>query len=88
MAEKKRKHSAAISEFGKKQICFGLDRPLDERSLIAFMEILSTPDLLHVLVPRLEDEEILAVVDFFTGLMKKHLSHEEYHRLFLSGPQP
>ena len=87
MAEKKHEHPAVLSEFGKEQICFGLDRPLDEQSLIAFMEILSTPDLLHVLVPRLEDEEILAVVDFFTGLMKKHLSHEEYHRLFLTGPQ-
>jgi hypothetical protein len=86
MTENKHDHPAVPSEFGSEQICFGLDRPLDEQSLVAFMKILSTPDLLHVLVPRMEDEEILAVVDFFTGLMKKHLSKEEYHRLFLVGP--
>jgi hypothetical protein len=87
MADKKHEHPAAPGELGTEQICFGLDRPLDEQSLIAFMEILSAPGLLHTLVPRLADEEILAVVDLFTGLMKKHLSHEEYHRLFLTGPQ-
>ncbi len=64
MIEKKHEHPAEPSEFGTEQICFGLDRPLDEQSLIAFMEILTAPDLLHVLVSRLEDEEILAVVDF------------------------
>jgi len=87
MTEKKHEHPSAPSEFGTEQICFGLDRPLDEQSLVAFMETLSAPGLLHALVPRLEDEEIIAVVDFFTGLMKKHLSHEEYHRLFLVGPR-
>ena len=87
MAEKKHENPAVPSELSVEQICFGLDRPLDEQSLIAFMETLSTPSLLHALVPRLEDEEIIAVVDFFTGLMKKHLSHEEYHRLFLVGPR-
>ena len=87
MAEKKHEHPAVPSKFGTEQICFGLDRPLDEQSLIAFLENLAAPGLLHALVPRLTDEEILAVVDFLTGLMKKHLSHEEYHRLFLAGPQ-
>jgi hypothetical protein len=68
------------------QICFGLDRATDERSLLAFIKAFAGRDLLTTLVPRLEDREITAVVDMLTGLMKKHFSAQEYHRLFLSGP--
>ena len=87
MTENKHDHPAEPSEIGTEQICFGLDRPLDEQSLIAFMKRLSDPDLLHVLVSRLEGDEIRGVVDLFTGLMKRHLSHKEYHQLFLAGSQ-
>jgi hypothetical protein len=68
------------------QICFGLDRATDERSLIAFIKAFTGRDLLAAIVPRLEDREITAVVDMLTGLMKKHFSEQEYHQLFLSGP--
>jgi hypothetical protein len=68
------------------QICFGLDRETDERSLIAFIKAFTGRDLLATIVPRLEDREITAVVDMLTGLMKKHFSEQEYHQLFLSGP--
>ena len=71
---------------GMEQICFGFDRPTDERSLVAFLAAFSDRPLLQTLVSRLADEEIHALVDFLTGLMKKHLTEQEYHRLFLSGP--
>jgi hypothetical protein len=32
---------------------------------------------------RLSDEEIRQTLDWITGLLRKHLSHEEYHRFFL-----
>lgn len=86
MTEKKCRQHAAATDFGMEQICFGFDRATDERSLVAFMAAFSDHPLLHTLVPRLEDKEITALVDFLTGLMKKHLTEKEYHRLFLSGP--
>jgi hypothetical protein len=65
-------------------ISFGFDRSTDERSLALFLSCFADQKLLDTLLPRLEDNEILQVVDFITGLMHKHLNEKEYHRLFLS----
>lgn len=70
------------------QICFGLTRAIDEKSLIAFIEAFADRKLLHTLVPRLADDEITAMLDFLSRLMKKHLTEEEYHRLFLEQSNP
>lgn len=68
------------------RIGFGFDRASDEQSLQLFLESLIKPELLHVLLPRLDDAEITSTVDFFTDLMRKHLTKKEYHELFLSTP--
>lgn len=68
---------------GTSAICFGLDRSTDERSLEIFLQNLAEPNLLAVLIPRLSDSEISATLDLFTGLLRRHLNKEEYHRLFL-----
>ncbi|MDH3359317.1 MAG: hypothetical protein OEL55_00460 [Desulfobulbaceae bacterium] len=65
-------------------VCFGLNRELDEQSLAVFLQRATSDDLLAVLLPRLEDKEVSAVVDFVSGLMHKHLSKQEYHQLFLN----
>ncbi len=65
------------------EICFGLDRATDERSLAAFLRLFSSDRLCDRLIPRLSDEEILELVDRLTGLMRRHLREDEYHRLFL-----
>ena len=62
---------------------FGFDRTTDEKSIAVFLQKIVDPDLLAKLVPRLEDQEIESVLQLFTGLMKKHLSKNEFHRLFL-----
>ena len=71
-------------ENNSEAISFGFDRATDERSLALFLSCFAEQQLLDTLLPRLADEEILQVVDFITGLMQKHLSEEEYHKLFLS----
>jgi len=69
-------------------ICFGLDRATDERSLAAFLARFASRRLLDTLAPRLEEAEIAAMVDYLGRIMKKHLSHREYHQLFLqSAPE-
>ena len=65
------------------EICFGLDRQTDERSLLAFIQNFADPVFLQHLIPRMTEEEILATLDFLSRLMHKHLSEGEYHRLFL-----
>ncbi|MFZ5776020.1 MAG: hypothetical protein ACOY3Z_11110 [Thermodesulfobacteriota bacterium] len=65
------------------EICFGLNRQTDERSLAAFLGRFADPVFLDLLLPRLADDEITEVLDFLTRLMHKHVSEAEYHRLFL-----
>jgi len=64
-------------------ICFGLNRETDERSLTAFLQRFAEPTFLQTLIPRLEEEEITSLLDFLSPLMHKHCSEKEYHRLFL-----
>jgi len=75
---------------GKKQstqaytIAFGFDRATDERSFGLFLEHFVDKKLQEALLPRLQDEDIQATVDFLTGIMRKHLTEKEYHTLFLA----
>lgn len=62
---------------------FGLNRAMDEQSLIAFLRQFSSDTMTASLVPRMSAEEIHQVVDLLCGIMRTHLSDEEYHRLFL-----
>lgn len=65
------------------EMAFGLDRDTDERSLQLFLERFARPELLAALLPRLTDQEITALLDQLSDLMKNHLLEPEYHRLFL-----
>jgi hypothetical protein len=80
MANQEDRFNASLSN---DSMVFGFDRATDEASLALFLEKIGRPELLATLVPRLEEKEIASVVDLFTGLMKKHLSKKEYHKLFL-----
>ena len=64
-------------------IAFGYSREEDERSFIAFLQKFSDDDLMQLISRRVSDSEIEGLVDLLTGLMKEHLSEEEYHRYFL-----
>lgn len=66
-------------------IVFGFGRKTDERSLEAFIERFADKKFMQTLLPRLQDEDITDMVNFLTGIMRKHLSEKEYHRLFLAG---
>ena len=76
------KHLIGNSDHSDSMV-FGFDRITDERSLAVFLQKIASPNMLDKLVPRLEEQEIENVLQLFTGLMKKHLSKSEYHRLFL-----
>ena len=78
-----RRHQHEFVETYDGMMAFGYSREEDERSLIAFLQKFSDDDLMELLSGRLSDSEIEALVDHLIGLMKKHLSEEEYHRYFL-----
>ena len=62
---------------------FGINRITDEQSLVTFLQHFSADRLTSALVPRMTEQEILQIVDLLTGIMKNHLSGDEYHTLFL-----
>jgi hypothetical protein len=78
-----RRHRHDFVEKYQGMMAFGYSREEDERSLIVFLQKFSDDDLMELLRSRVSDSEIENLVDLLTGLMKKHLSEEEYHHYFL-----
>ena len=78
-----RRHRHEFVEKYDGMMAFGYSRLEDERSLVVFLQKFSDDDVMMLLTGRLSDSEIEELVDRITGLMKKHLSEEEYHRHFL-----
>lgn len=78
-----RRHRHEFVENYDGMMSFGYSREEDERSLIVFLQKFSDDDHMKLLTSRLSDSEIEELVDRLTGLMKKHMSEEEYHHHFL-----
>jgi hypothetical protein len=77
------RHRHDFVESYEGMIAFGYSRETDEYSLVAFLQKFSDDDLMRLLSKRLTDAEIEYLVDVLSGLLKTHLSEEEYHRYFL-----
>jgi hypothetical protein len=70
------------------QMCFGLNLELDRESLTCFLQLMGRPELAATLANRLSSEEIQELVHYFTGVLKKNMSEDEYHELFLLEQSP
>ena len=70
------------------QMCFGLNTELDRGSLACFLQLLGRKELAETLAERLSSAEIERLVHITTGLMKKNMSEDEYHELFLQETSP
>ncbi len=77
------KHSHRFVEDYDGLVGFGLDRETDECTVICYLQKFSDDGLMAVLRRRMSDEDLEAVFTFLGELLKKHLSEEEYHALFL-----
>ncbi|MBW2043142.1 MAG: cytoplasmic protein [Deltaproteobacteria bacterium] len=62
---------------------FGMDRKSDEEALVYYLQAFSDDALMEAIVPRMTDMEINDLFSRISGLLRKHLSEPEYHRLFL-----
>ena len=76
-------HSHRFVEEYEGLVGYGLDRESDEFTMTYYLQKFSDDALMALIRPRLTDAEIAEVFDLITRLMKKHLSEEEYHQVFL-----
>ena len=77
------KYSHRFVETYRGPVAFGLTKEIDEASFVVYLQKFSDDRLMEAIKHRLSDEEIQHAIDWMTSLLKKHLTHEEYHRLFL-----
>lgn len=68
------------------KMCFGLSEELDRQSFSTFLQLCGRPEFAEVFAKRLSSGEIGQFVDGFFELLRKHLSKNEYHALFLLDP--
>ena len=76
-------HSHKFVETYEGLMGFGADRKTDESTVICYLQKFCDDMLIEQLMPRLSDDELSEIFDLITRLLKKHLTNEEYHRLFL-----
>ncbi len=62
---------------------FGLTRETDECTLIYYLQRFSEDRLMALIRDRMSQEDMEALFNVITRLMKKHLTEEEYHKHFL-----
>jgi len=62
---------------------FGLGRETDEETIMFYLQKFSEDTFLKALLPRLSDLELEEIYEFINAKLKRHLSENEYHRLFL-----
>jgi len=76
-------HSHRFIESYEGLVGFGLNRETDENTVIYYLQKFSDDGLMALLRNRMSDEELEAVFTQLSGLLRKHLSENEYHRYFL-----
>jgi hypothetical protein len=69
-------------------MCFGLNLELDRESVVCFLQLMGRPEFAKTLATRLSSEEIQEIVHSFTGILKKNMTEDEYHELFLLEQSP
>jgi hypothetical protein len=62
---------------------FGLERKLDESTLICYLQKFSDDDLMALIRERMSHKDMEELFDLLARLLKTYLSEEEYHRYFL-----
>jgi hypothetical protein len=77
------KHQHTFVDKYDGMVGFGFSREVDEKSLMFYLQKISADDLVKALVPRLSDQEITQLFELMSQLMRKYLTDDEYHHLFL-----
>ena len=62
---------------------FGFSREVDEKTLTYYIQKFSDDRFMELIRARMSQEDMEALFDFLTRIMKQYLTEEEYHRYFL-----
>lgn len=62
---------------------FGMDRQTDEETLMFYLQKFSEDSFLKALLPRLTDAQLEEIYFWINDQLKKHISEDEYHGIFL-----
>ena len=76
-------HSHNFVENYRGLVGFGLNRETNENTIIYYLQKFSDDQLMQAIKGRLEDAELETLFDILSGLLRKHLDEDEYHKLFL-----
>lgn len=77
------KYSHDFIEEYDELIAFGLDRQNDELAVKAYLQMFGDDACSSVMTSRMSAEELTGLFDMISDLLRRHLSEEEYHNLFL-----
>jgi hypothetical protein len=80
---KMEKHSHRFVEQYDGLVGFGLDRPTDEKTVIYYLQKFSDDRLMETIVSRMTPSDLGQMFEMISGLLRRYLSEDEYHRLFL-----
>jgi hypothetical protein len=86
--QKMNNHSHLFVEKYTGPVGFGLDREVDENTIVYFLQKFSDDKLMEKLKKRLTDGELEEIFNMITRFLKKYLSESEYHELFLKDNHP
>ncbi|MCG8634857.1 MAG: cytoplasmic protein [Desulfobacterales bacterium] len=62
---------------------FGMSRETDEETVQFYLQKFSEDTFMKTLLPRLSDAELEEIYLWVNTHLKKHISEDEYHALFL-----
>jgi hypothetical protein len=77
------KHKHQFVEDYDGLVGFGLDRETDEKTLTWYLQKFSDDDHMALMRENMSEQDLKALFDLLGGLLKKYLSEQEYHRVFL-----
>ena len=77
------KHSHDFVETYKNLVGFGLNREIDENTVVYCLQKFSDDSLMEVLKQKMTDQELEEIFELISKVLKKHLTEEEYHRYYL-----
>lgn len=76
-------HSHQFVETYTGLVGYGFDRPTDQATLGVYLQKISDDACIERLLPRLSQEEMDALFNILSDLLRKHFSEPEYHAHFL-----
>lgn len=77
------KHHYRFVEEYDGMVGFGLDRKTDEYTITYYLQKFAEDRLMQLIRERMSDEDMEALFNQLTRLLKQYLNEEEYHEYFL-----